>query len=334
MLKRTDDRGPHPGPAGARQVAPTRRPVQRPAPTDYGAKPTVVAQSAPKAITLILLAVTFFAGIDATAKYLVLNSNLPMTQIVWVRFLGQFLTIVLAIGLVSVPRLLRSSKPIVQIIRSALLLSATVFNFIALKYLRLDQTTTIQFLAPLTVALLAGPFLGEWVGWRRMIAIFVGFGGVLVAVRPGIAAFEPAFLLAFGCMLSYSLFTLLTRYLAPHDSSETTLFYSLIVGTALVAPFALVDWVTPEDGFTVALMIGMGLCGGIGHWLFIVAYRYAPAPAVTPFTYFSLVTYATAGYLVFGHVPDAWTIGGASIVIASGLYLWWRERVRARELSK
>lgn len=290
-----------------------------------------VAQSTPRAVVLLLLALTFFAALDATAKYLLLHSGLPVTQIVWVRFLGQLVAIIVALGLVSLPNLLRSTRPAHQIARSIFLLGSTAFNFLALRHLRLDQTTTISFLSPLVVALLAGPFLGEWVGWRRMVAILVGFSGVVIAVRPGFGMFEPAFLYAFATVACYALFTLLTRYLAPHDSSETTLFYSLLAGAIVSAPFALKDWITPTSGLTILLMIAVGLFGAIGHWLFIVAFRYAPAPTVVPFTYFSLITYTVAGWLVFDQLPDGWTIAGAGVIIGSGLYILWREQVRARE---
>jgi drug/metabolite transporter (DMT)-like permease len=293
-----------------------------------------VEQSTSKAILLMCLATAFFTGIDTTGKYLVSVSQLPPSQVIWVRFLGQFLTIVLVLGLIAVPKLARATRPGLQITRSLLLLASTAFNFLALKYLRLDQTTTINFLAPLTVALLAGPFLGEWVGWRRMLAILVGFCGILVAVRPGFTTFEPAFILSFGCMLAYACFILLTRHLAPYDSSEVTLFWSLLAGTFLVAPLAIMEWVWPRSPLEWALVVTIGMWGAIGHWIFIVAYRYAPAPVLAPFVYISLVTHSTAGFLVFGHVPDIWTLGGAAIVIASGIYLWHRERVRAIEAAR
>lgn len=288
-------------------------------------------QSVPRAVGLLLLALVFFACLDATAKYLVTQSGMPVTQLVWVRFLGQLLAIIFALGLVSMPRLVRTTKPLHQVARSLFLLGSTAFNFLALRHLRLDQTTTISFLGPLVVALLAGPFLGEWVGWRRMVAILVGFLGVLIAVRPGVTAYEPAFLFAFLTVTCYAFFTLLTRYLAPHDSSETTLFYSLLAGAIIVAPFALADWVAPTSGIIVVLMVAVGLFGAIGHWLFIVAFRYAPAPVIVPFNYFALITYTAAGWLVFSQLPDGWTLAGAAVVIASGLYILWREQVRARE---
>lgn len=283
-----------------------------------------------RAIALMCLAWCLFACLDTTAKYLGSATTLPAAQVVWMRFLGQMLGMVAVLGLIAVPDLLRTRKLKTQIARSFLLLGSTAFNFIALKYLRLDQTTTVGFLTPLTVAVLAGPMLGEWIGWRRAIAILVGFGGILLAIRPGFADVHPAFLLSFGSMLCYAVFSIVTRYLAAYDRAEVTLFYSLLAGTLIVAPFALAVWVWPADIFTWVLLLSMGLYGGLGHYLFILAHRYAPASIIAPFLYISLITHSTAGYLVFGQLPDVWTLSGAAIVIVSGLYLLQRERATSR----
>lgn len=271
-----------------------------------------------------------FACLDTTAKYLITTSPMPTLQIVWMRYLGQFLAMIAALGLLAVPDLLRTRKLKVQILRSFLLLGSTVCNFLALRHLRLDQTTTIGFLTPLAVAVLAGPLLGEWIGWRRAIAILIGFAGILVAIRPGLAAVHPAFLVSFAGMLSYALFSLVTRFLAPYDPAEVTLFYSLLAGSFVLTPFALLDWVWPGDRTTWLLLLSMGFYGGLGHYLFILAHRYAPASTIAPFLYISLLTHSTAGFLVFGQAPDAWTLGGAGIVILSGLYLLQRERATSR----
>ena len=284
-----------------------------------------------RAIGLMCIAWALFSCIDGTAKYLTTVLHVPTLQVVWVRFLGQFVAMLLAFGLLAVPRLLRSTKPGHQLIRSALLLSSTVFNFFALQTLRLDQTMTIQFLTPLTVALLAGPLLGEWIGWRRFVAILVGFGGILVAVRPGLGGFQPAIGLAFVSMLSYAAFSLLTRYLSPHDPAEVTLFYSLFAGALLLAPVGIGGWVWPADWLTWALIATIGLWAGAGHYIFIIAHRYAPASVLAPFVYMALLTHSAIGFFVFGQLPDAWTLAGAAIVVVSGLYLIHRERVRARE---
>lgn len=288
-------------------------------------------QSGLKGIGLMCVALALFSVLDTTAKYMASVVQLPVTQVVWIRFLSQFVLILLVVGAVSVPRLLTTQRLKHQLARSVLMLLSTVMNFMALRHLRLDQTQTVYFLAPFVVTLLAGPFLGEWVGWRRMLAIIFGFSGILVVIRPGMQDFEPALILAFGSMLAYASFMLLTRYLSSYDPPEVTLFYSLLAGTYFMAPFAIVDWVWPAETRIWLLLASMGFWGGLGHYIFILAYRHAPASTLAPFIYLGLITHTAGGYLVFGQVPDAWTLAGASIVIASGVYLLHRERVRHRE---
>ncbi len=283
-----------------------------------------------KAIALVIVAVTCFACLDGTAKYLVSVAELPVTQVVWLRFVSQVLVVVLAVGLVAFPRMASTERLPQQLARSLMMLAATAFNMVALRYLRLDQTTTILFLSPLTVALLAGPLLGEWVGWRRLLAIMVGFTGILLAIRPGFTEFHPAFLLSLGCMLSYSMLILLTRYLAAYDSSETTLFYSMIVGSVVTAPWALMDWVWPEGLIVWIVLMSMGTFAAVGHYLFIVAHRIAPTSTLAPFLYVQLLSVTAFGYLVFGDFPDKWTIAGSVIIVASGIYLVHREHSAGR----
>src|SRR5262245_14298310 len=284
-----------------------------------------------RAIALMVLAVSLFACLDTTAKYLISATRLPAAQVVWMRFLGQFVVILLVLGAVSVPRLLQTQKRGLQIVRSVFLLCSTVFNFLALKHLRLDQALTIQFLAPLLVALLAGPFLGEWIGWRRLLAIFVGFAGILVMIRPGLVEIHPAVVYAFGSMLSYVAFILLTRHLTAYDPAENTLFYSLLAGTFFVAPLAVLDWAWPENPGIWLLLLSLGFWGGAGHYVFILAHRAAPAATVAPFIYVQLLAVTGLGFLVFGDLPDLWTLVGALIVATSGIYLVHRERVRRRQ---
>lgn len=285
------------------------------------------APSTLKGIGLMCLALALFSCLDTTAKYMASVVQLPVTQVVWLRFASQFVLVLLVTGVLAIPRLLNSRRIKHQLARSALMLMSTVLNFLALRHLRLDQTQTVYFLAPFTVALLAGPLLGEWVGWRRMLAILVGFSGILVVVRPGYVAIEPALVYAFGSMLCYSVFMLLTRYLSTYDAPEVTLFYSLLAGTYFMAPLAIVDWVWPASMKVWLLLFSMGFWGGLGHYIFILAYRHAPASTLAPFIYLGLITHTLGGYLVFDQVPDHWTLAGAAIVIASGVYLLHRERV-------
>jgi len=279
-----------------------------------------------KAVALLLLALVLFSGLDSSAKYLATRSDLPMVQIVWVRFAGQFLLTLSVLSALPLSSLLGTRKLGWELLRSVLMAATTAFNFLALQQLRLDQTVTVIFLGPLIVALLAGPLLGEWVGWRRLAAILVGFAGILIAVRPGINL-HPAFGYAFGAVAVFSLFMLLTRYLAAYDRPLTMLFYSILVGTFGLAPFALWAWVWPQSLGQWLLLAALGTLGGIGHYLFIHAYRLAPAPVIAPFLYLQLLTMVGFGYAVFGQVPDAWTIAGSVVIIGSGIYLIHRERV-------
>ena len=281
------------------------------------------------AIGLMCLAVAFFSALDTAAKVLTTRMGIPVIEAVWARFICQFaglLILVPALGIMALPDMFKTTRLKFQLVRSVLMVATTAFNFLALQTLRLDQTVTIVFLAPLVVALLAGPLLGEWVGWRRFAAIIVGFIGILIAVRPGFASVSPAVGYALSAMLAYALFMLLTRYISGADPPVVTLFYSMFVGTIAGAPFALAHWVSPPDWTGWVLLTSMGLFGCAGHYLFIHAYRLAPASAITPFLYTQILTMAGFGYFVFGDVPDHWTLLGAAIVVSSGVYLLGRER--------
>jgi len=283
------------------------------------------------AIGLIVLAVSLFSCLDATAKYLVVSSGLPVGQIAWIRFTAQFASmavIIPALGIMDLRLMFVTNALYLQIARSVFLALTTLFNFLALKFLQLDQTITIMFLAPLSVALVAGPFLGEWIGWRRLVAILIGFAGILIVVRPGFGSLpDTGAVFSFLAMIALTIFILLTRKLAGRDPSLVTLFYSMLAGVICGAPYAFFYGVWPSDAFTWFLLFAVGLFGGVGHYLFILAYARAPTSYLSPFLYLQIITMVALGYLVFDHIPDAWTIIGSGVVVLSGLYLYHRERV-------
>lgn len=284
-----------------------------------------------KVVALMCVALALFSCLDASAKFLATTSGLPVAQVVWVRFAGQTALMLMIVGLANLPSLFATRRLGHQLVRSFLMAATTACNFLALEHLRLDQTVTIVFLAPLVVALLAGPLLGEWVGWRRLLAIFVGFLGVLIAVHPGTEGLDFAVLFSFGAMLAYALFILMTRYLTAFDPPMVTLFYAMLAGTLLGAPFAIANWAWPAGATDWVLLALLGAFGGLGHYLFILAYRLAPASFVSPLIYLQLPAMAGLGYLAFGDVPDAWTLLGAAVIVGSGVYLFHRERKTAGE---
>ncbi len=247
-------------------------------------------------------------------------------QVVWARYFGAFLLALIFLNPITRPKMMTTSRPLMQIGRSALLLASTALNFFALRYLQLDEALAILFSTPFLVAVLCVPLLGEWVGWRRWTAISVGFLGVLLVARPGFGGLHPAALLTLGSAVCYALYVISTRVLARSDSTETTLFYSNLVGAVAMLPVIPFVWTTPKNAFVVALMVLIGALGSGGHYLLIRGHRLAPASTLAPFIYTQMVWTTALGFLVFGDVPHRWTIVGGLVVVSSGLYLLNRER--------
>lgn len=281
-----------------------------------------------RGIALICVAVALFSCLDATAKYL--SADLPTLQIVWARFFVHAVIAALLLGLVSGRAVFSTRRPGLQIFRAMLLFATTMFNFLALRHLGLSITVSIMFLSPLLVAALSVPLLGEEVGRRRWTAIIVGFLGVLLVTRPGLGGLHWAVAYSFGAAVTFALYSIATRMIARVDSAPTTFVYTPVVGALLLAPAMPVVWTTPASPLEWALLSVTGLLGGIGHFLMIVAHRHATAAALAPFTYTQIVSMVFLGYVVFGEVPVATTLGGAAIVIASGLYVLYRERAVRR----
>jgi drug/metabolite transporter (DMT)-like permease len=282
-------------------------------------------------IALMCGAVGTFSCLDTTAKYL--GRHIDVVQVVWARYTFAFLLTFIISNPLSRPALLRTGRPVLQVSRAAILLGSTALNFFALKYLRLDQVLAIIFSTPFFVAALSGPVLGEWVGTRRWAAIGVGFIGVLVVTRPGFGLVHPAAILAVLATLSYAAYMLSTRLLSRVDSNDTTLFYSNFVGAVIMLPVVPFFWQTP-DLWQFALMMMAGALASFGHYMLIAAHRHAPASVLSSFIYSQLVWVVALGYAVFGDVPDGYTLAGASIVIASGLYIFHRERIRGPRIAK
>jgi drug/metabolite transporter (DMT)-like permease len=275
-------------------------------------------------IGLMCAALFFFACLDTVAKWL--TTSLPILEVVWARYASHFFISLLVVNPWTMPGLMKTQRPWLQIGRSALLFASTACNFVALRYLQLDQTATISFTTPFIIALLAGPLLGEWIHWRRWIAIIVGFCGVLLITRPGFGGIHPAAIFSLVSMICYALYNIMTRFLAGQDTTGTTMFYTALVGfLAASVPLPAV-WVTPTEPLVIVGMIAVGAFGWIGHLFLIVAHRYAPAPVLAPYIYTQLIWYVAGGFLVFGDLPNGFTLAGAAVVTASGLYLLYRER--------
>ncbi len=277
-------------------------------------------------IAFVVLANFSFSLLDATAKYL--SGELPILQIVWVRFLSHAVITLFLFRVWMRPRLLIAGRPILQIVRALCLLGTTFFNFLALRYLQLDQTTSIMFAAPFVITAMAGPILGEWAGPRRWAAIVVGFIGVLIVTQPGADGLQWPVIYSIISMLLYATYALMTRHLAGSSDPATMLLIPGLVAAAAMTPVGVSTWVQPEGWWTWTLLVATGVFGGGGHYLFIRAHKLASASMLAPFMYFQIVWMITLGFLVFGDVPSLTTLIGVSIVVLSGLYILYREGVR------
>jgi len=222
--------------------------------------------------------------------------------------------------------LLRTRSPKLQIARSVLLVASSALNFLALRWLQLDEALSIIFTFPFIVAIASGPLLGEWIGWRRWCAIGFGFGGVLLITRPGFGGMHPAALLSLAATICYGFYAVITRIVSRVDSNQTSLFYANCIGALVMLPVIPFVWQAPSNWAIALLMIATGVLGSLGHFFLIAGHRLAPASVLSPFVYTQLIWVVILGYLVFDHVPTGWTMAGAAMVIASGLYLLHRER--------
>ena len=275
-------------------------------------------------IGLISATYLLFTLLDGSAKWLV--QSVPVLVVVWLRFLTHTLIASALLFPMRGLALVRTRHLRWHLARGLMFCAMTGMNFWALQTLQLTVTASIFFMVPILVALLSAPLLGEKLDAKRWTAILVGFAGVLVIVRPGSEAFHPAMLLSLANAVLYAFFNMMTRKLAAYDPPETIQFLPAVVATLVLAPFALAAWESPHGWFEWLLLCLMGVFGGTGHYLLAMAHRYAPASTLAPFLYQQILYMAIFGYLVFGSVPDAAVWIGAAIVIASGLYLFSRER--------
>jgi drug/metabolite transporter (DMT)-like permease len=300
---------------------PEKKPAARPAPAR--------ADRPFRGIALILLSTIFLGTSDATSKYL--SGTLPSIEIAWIRFLVFALIMVPAMLPGSPLYALRTSRPGLQGIRGAALLGSSLLFISGLRFLPIAEASATSFIAPLFVTALSIFFLGESVGVRRWLATAVGLIGVLIILRPGTSAFHLAAFFPVVSALAWACTLVMTRMLSGKESVLTTMIYSSITGFAILSALAPLVWVTPS-WHDILFGILIGVSSTAGQWIVVLAFRYADASVLAPFSYTQLLWVSILGFLVFGEVPDIWTVTGAAFIVASGLYTAHRERVRRSQL--
>jgi drug/metabolite transporter (DMT)-like permease len=278
------------------------------------------------AIFLVIGAGLVFSVLDLSAKYLVL-AGVNAVFVSWMRFLVHLLLVLVMYRSWSDPSLFRAKSLSKQFVRGVFMFASTLFNFLALLTLQLAETMSIFFLAPVVITMLAGPLLGERVGWRRWAAVIVGFVGMLVIVRPGFGAFGIGHVYAVTSMLGYCFYVIMTRSMGATESPASLIFYSALAPVVLMAPAVPFTASSPPDAWHLVILLSLGFYGGFGHWLLIRAYRQATTSALAPYPYLQMVWMIAFGYFFFDQLPDGWTLVGAAIIVSSGLYIIYREQV-------
>jgi drug/metabolite transporter (DMT)-like permease len=272
-----------------------------------------------RGIALLVLSSCLFGCVDGLSK--ILSDHQSVAQIVWARY-ALALPVLFA---TTAPRqwtsLFRTGRPGLQVLRglAPLVISSTMV--LAVRNLPLAEATVILFAGPFLVVALSGPMLGEKVPVASWIGVVVGFLAVLIVARPGFGTLSVAVVYPLIAAVFYALFQIFTRKLAAGGETPSgTLAWTLAVGVAISTPFVIWTW-EPLDAAHTWLMLGLGLVFGIAQVLMIRAFGLAPAGVLAPFTYAQIIAATVFGVLVFGAVPDLWTLLGIVMIIAAGVYV-------------
>ncbi|WP_410218465.1 DMT family transporter [Paracoccus sp. (in: a-proteobacteria)] len=276
-------------------------------------------------IALLLAAILGFTLMDATAKHL--TQIYHPGQVIWARFIGNLLIFVLIFRSTMLP-LLRTRHPGMQFARALMQLGSVGLFFTSLQYIGLAEATAIMDLNPVLITLGAALFLGERIGPRRLMGIAAALIGALLIIRPGMGVFQPAALLPLAGAFTYAAGALLTR-LVRADSVATSVLWSAVIGSiasSIVLPFV---WqpIALADLWAFALLAAFGTAS---QYLLVRAFSAAEAGALAPFGYTGLIWAGLWGWLFFEQLPDLWTVSGAGIIVAAGLYVWSREARAAK----
>ncbi len=278
-------------------------------------------------IGLMLLAAFCFAALDATSKKL--TQSFPVPLLVWARYLVHFLLMVIFLGPSMKARLILTRRPTMQVWRAVMLVGTTGFAMASFRTMPLAEATSILFVTPLAVALLAGRMLGERLDASRWIAVVAGFCGMLLVARPGGAMTFAGIAWALAAAACYTVYQIQTRMLSPSENTWTMLFYTALVGTLAMSLGLPLFWTGTMPTPTQAAMIAsLGIYGGTGHFLLIRAFRHAPASTLSPFLYTQLVWATLFGILFYDHVPDRASILGMAIIAAGSIAMAALERRR------
>ena len=276
-------------------------------------------------ILLMIITTIVFASQDGLSKHLATEYNVYMVVMIRYWFFAAFVISMSSRRTGGIKRVSKTKSPILQIFRSLILVAEMCITILAFTLLGLAETHAIFASYPLIIAMLSGPILGEYVGWRRWLAICVGFMGILIILNPGNGIFSPYALVPLAGAILFALYGLLTRYVGQYDNSSTSFFWTGVVGSIAMTVVGLNFW-DPVSKSDWSIMLLLSASGVVGHYLLIKCYEVAEASAVQPFAYLQLIWASMIGIIIFGEQITTNVLIGACIIVGAGLFTLWRER--------
>ncbi len=305
-------------------MAPSAQPPAVPPPQ---ARPRVERQGA--AIAMICASAFIFAAQDGISRYL--GAAYSPTFVIMLRywFFAVFVLLLCARAPGGLGRAVRSKRPWTQAFRGVLLAAEVIVTVEAFVRLGLINTHAIFASYPLMISALSGPVLGEKVGWRRWLAVAVGFLGILIVLKPGSGVFSTEALLPLSGAVMFAVYGLLTRLVGRDDPAMTSFFWTGITGAVAMTVVGIWHW-QPIAARDIPWLLILCLAAACAHFLLIKAYELAEASALQPFAYTQLVWVSIFGVTIFGEVLAPNVALGSAIVIGAGLFTWWRSRQRER----
>jgi len=283
------------------------------------------AQNTRMGIILMVVTTFIFAVQDGISRHLAGEYNVMMVVMVRYWFFALFVMTVAGRQAGGLRRAAATQQPLLQAFRALLLITEICVMILAFTRLGLVESHAVFACYPLLIAALSGPVLGESVGWRRWVAIGVGFIGVIIILQPGFGVFQPDAVIPLASALMFALYGLLTRYAGRRDNAATSFFWTGTVGALGMTAVGLFYW-QPMTAPDWAWMAVLCVTGALGHWTLIRCYEVAEASAVQPFAYLQLVFAASLGLLVFAETIRPNVAIGAAVIVAAGLFTLWRER--------
>lgn len=272
----------------------------------------------------LMIATTFvFASQDGISRHLAAEYNTFMIVMIRYWFFAAFVLAVAARRTGGFAATARTSQPMLQIGRGLLLALEICVAVAGFTLIGLVESHAIFASYPLMITALAGPILGERVGWRRWSAVLVGFAGMLIILSPGTGAFDPLALIPVASAALFALYGLATRYAARMDSTATSFFWTGIVGAVVMTFVGLPAW-EPMSTVDWYWMLALCVTGVLGHWLLIKCYEVAEASVVQPFAFFHQIFAVLVGIFVFSEVLRLNVLIGAAIILAAGVFALWR----------